>query len=83
MVSDVRQSSLNAIVIRGWILAGESHDGINDFLSDARSARFSIVAEVELLGDEFPVPAKECVGRDDGRELMQRLAANGLSLACQ
>jgi hypothetical protein len=37
------------------------------------------LAVVPLLGHEFPVPAKDCVGGDDGCEFSQRLEAQRLA----
>ena len=38
---------------------------------------------VELLRDEFALPAKHRVWREDGRQFQQRLAADGVSLHCE
>ena len=82
-LTDVSQCSLNPVVAPGWIFVGESNDGIDDFLSDAWPTRFSFVAGVELLRHQLAVPAQYRLGRDDGRQLVESLSANGVSLHCE
>ena len=62
---------------------GEANDGIHDFLTDARPTGISLATGIELLRDQFPVPAKDRVWREDGRQCQQRLAADGVSLHCE
>ena len=40
----------------------------------------SLATGIELLCDQFPVPAKDCVWRHDRGQFQQRLAADGVGL---
>ena len=44
---------------------------------------FSLVAEIELLRDEFAVPVKDRVRRDNCGEFTQSLAAEGMAFDAQ
>ena len=76
VVTGVGQCSLNSIIAACGILSGESKDGTDDCLTDARSAVFSFLAGIAVLRDEFAVPAESCVWRENGRQFQQSLAAN-------
>ena len=80
VISDVLKCSLNAIVAPRRIFRRKANDGIHDFLTDAWSTGFSLVAGVELSGHKFAVPAENRVWRDDGGEFQQSLASDGVSL---
>ncbi len=47
--------------------------------TDSWPTGLSFLAGVELPGHEFPVPAEDGVWRNDGGQLEQDLATNGLS----
>lgn len=80
MVADVPESSLNAIVAPRRIFRRKANDGIHDFLTDSWPSGFPMVAGVELLRDQFAVPAENRVWRDDGCEFQQSFSANDVSL---
>lgn len=66
VVTGIGQCSLNAIASSSWILFGESHNGINDLESDARSASLAFAARIKLLRHEIPMPSHHRIGCDDG-----------------
>jgi hypothetical protein len=80
VVTDVPDSSLNAIVAPCGMLFGEANNRIHDFVSYARATGLSLATGVELLRHEFPLPAEDRIWRDDSRQFLQSFAANGISL---
>ena len=80
VVADVLKCSLNSVVAPRRIFSGEANDVADDFLSNSWATRFTLGARIELLGDEFAVPAKYRVWRNNGGQFQQSLASNGVSL---
>src|SRR5262245_47702479 len=54
-----------------------------DFLSCWTSARCTKRTPIIFLGDQLPMPRKQCLRRDDCRDLRHQLSTNLLRLCCQ
>jgi hypothetical protein len=74
-MAQVRQRPLDASIAPRWILHRHANDKLLDFIGDARSApRWALMAAIELLRNELPIPAQEGLGRYQGGKFLQTLA---------
>ncbi len=80
VVIQVLECSLNPIESPRGILRSEADDGIHDDLSDSWPTGLTLATGIKLLRDEFTVPAEDRVWCNDGCQLAQSLAADGMSL---
>ncbi len=81
VVADVGPSSLDPIVSPRRILLGQSHDKLDNFLTDSRPADFlPLTAIVPLLGHQQAIPTQDRVGREQGANLFQPFATEDLAL---
>jgi hypothetical protein len=83
VVTNVGQCSLNPVVAPRRIFGSKANDGVDDFLTDARSIGPAFVAEVELLRHEFTVPTQDGVRGDNGGEFQQSFSTNRMCLYCE
>jgi hypothetical protein len=70
----------NAGVAMGRILCSDPSDKRGYVLLGAGAADTPVLAAVVFLGDELPIPAKDCVRGYERADFAQDLAAEGLSL---
>ncbi|MSR47715.1 MAG: hypothetical protein EXS13_11735 [Planctomycetes bacterium] len=75
-VPEALERALDAVIAPGQVLAGHSDHEFSDPLHHELSIRLP-VRESPLLRDELLVPALERLWRDDRRELVEELAAEG------
>ena len=82
-VAQVLQRALDAGVAPGWILFGHANNEVTDLLRFAWSTGTTLRAPIILLRDKFPVPPKQSVWCDEGREFLEHVTADLLRLRCQ
>jgi hypothetical protein len=84
VAADIGQCSLDAIIAPRRILSGKPQNGIHDDLPKPRpSDSLSLIGVVPLLRHELTVPAEDRVGRHNGGQLQQCLAAESMAFHSQ
>jgi hypothetical protein len=74
LVAEVAQGASETRVSPSWVLRGHLEEQSDDLGWLPRPTRSSLRATVVLLGDEYPVPAKDGVGAGDAGDVTQSLA---------
>jgi hypothetical protein len=76
-VAQVCQGALDAVVAPGRVFACQFHDQFDDLWRCQRPTGLALplVAVVPFLSDKLAMPAQDRVGRDDGGQLFEELAA--------
>src|SRR5215510_9333682 len=77
LVPKIGKRALDARVSPAWVLTGHAHDKRLNCPHHARPAR-AFAPERPLHCDYLPVPAKQCVRRDDRIELKELFTAHSL-----
>ena len=80
LVIQVLECSLNPIESPRGILSGKTNNGIHNFLSDSWPTGLSFIAGIELLRHQFTMPSQDRLRGEDGGDVPQSLAADGVSL---
>jgi hypothetical protein len=79
-VSQVCEGSLDASIPPGGMLLGHADDQLFDLHRDARASKLTTVfPAIKLLGKQSFVPPQERIGRHEGSDFCEALAAEGVS----
>src|SRR5438094_161831 len=77
-VPQVRHCPLDAPTAPSAVLFGHTNNQIRDLCRGAWPSWTSVAAAIVFLGNQFPMPCQQCLGRDDCGHLSQNLASEFL-----